>query len=257
MISNDYVNIRRVFADKLDTDKSVYRSDIKFNEKYNWRIIYKYSDMFIGCDKDISLKLEKLVKEVYDVLESFIREEKSFKSSLSPIRIGEQFPPLIKKMCRKAAIFNVGPMAAVAGAVCDYIAVGLDRYCRRLIIENGGDVFIKSNKDIDVGVFLKNENFKSKIYLKIKANQTPCGICSSSGSFGHSLSMGKSGLVVVLSKSTIGADAAATAIANKIIKPSDIEGTIEYYKKIKDVKGMLIVKDKALGIWGDIELINI
>ena len=106
-------------------------------------------------------------------------------------------------------------------------------------------------------MFLKNENFKNKIYLKIKAKQTPCGICSSSGIFGHSLSMGKSDLVVVLSKSTISADAAATAIANKITKPADIEGAIEYYKKIKDVKGMLIVKDKMLGIWGDIELMYV
>lgn len=257
MISNGYVNIKRVFADKLDTDRSIYRSDIKFDEKYNWRIVYKYSDMFISCDKDISFKLEKLVREVYDVLESFIIEEKSFKSSLSPIKIREEFPPLIKKMCQKADIFNVGPMASVAGAVCDYIAAGVDKYCHRLIIENGGDVFIKSNKDVDVGVFLKNENFKNKIYLKIKAKQTPCGICSSSGIFGHSLSMGKSDLVVVLSKSTISADAAATAIANKITKPADIEGAIEYYKKIKDVKGMLIVKDKMLGIWGDIELMYV
>jgi ApbE superfamily uncharacterized protein (UPF0280 family) len=257
MISNDYVNIKRVFADKLDTDKSAYRSSVKFNEKYNWRIIYKYSDMFIGCDKDISFRLEKLVREVYDVLESFIRKDKSFRTSLSPVKIREESPLLIKKMCQKATIFNVGPMASVAGAVCDYIAAGVDKYCHRLIIENGGDVFIKSNKDIDIGVFLKNENFKNKIYLKIKAKQTPCGICSSSGSFGHSLSMGKSDLVVVLSKSTISADAAATAIANKIIKPSDIEGTIEYYKKIKDVKGLLIVKDEKLGIWGDIELMYI
>ena len=153
MISNGYVNIKRVFADKLDTDRSMYRSDIKFDEKYNWRIVYKYSDMFISCDKDISFKLEKLVREVYDVLESFIIEEKSFKSSLSPIKIREEFPPLIKKMCQKADIFNVGPMASVAGAVCDYIAAGVDKYCHRLIIENGGDVFIKSNKDINVGCF--------------------------------------------------------------------------------------------------------
>lgn len=257
MISSDYVNIKRVFADKFDIDKSVYRDSIRFKEKYNWRIIYKYSDLFVSCDKDIGLKLERLIREVYNLLESFIREEQSFQKSLSPIKIRQQFPPLIKKMCRKAAIFNVGPMAAVAGAVCDYIAVELDKHCHRLIIENGGDVFIKSNKDVDVGVYLKNKSFKNKIYLKIKAKYTPCGICSSSGSFGHSLSMGKSDLVMVLSKSTISADAAATAIANKIIKPADIDNTIGYYKKIKDVNGILIVKDERLGIWGNIELIGI
>ncbi len=257
MISNDHVSIKKVFTDKSDIDKSVYRDSLRYKEKYNWRILYKYSDIFVSCDKDIIIKLERLIREIYNLLESFMKEEQSFQKSLSPLKIKQQFPPVIKRMCHKAAIFNVGPMAAVAGAVCDYIAAGLDKYCRRLIIENGGDVFIKSNKDVDVGVYLKNKNFMNKIYLKIRAKYMPCGVCSSSGVFGHSLSMGKSDLVTVLSKSTISADAAATAIANKIIKPADIDNTIEHYKGIKDITGILIIKDDRFGIWGNIELISI
>ncbi|HEY4695873.1 MAG TPA: hypothetical protein VIH13_03180, partial [Candidatus Hydromicrobium sp.] len=98
--------------------------------------------------------------------------------------------------------------------------------------------------------------FADKIYLKIKAGDTPCGICSSSGSFGHSLSMGSSDLVVVLAKSTISADGAATSIANKINGPGDINKTISNYKSIKDITGILVVKDDKLGVWGNIELID-
>lgn len=257
MISSENVNIKKIFAGGPDIDKSIYRDSIRYKEKHNWRIIYKYSDLLVSCDRDLSFKIGRLIKEIYDLLESFIKKEQSFQKSLSPVKIEQNFPDIIKKMCRRAAIFNVGPMAAVAGAVCEYIAAGLDRHCRRLIIENGGDVYIKSNKDVDIGVYLKNVNFKDKIYLKIKAKDTPCGVCSSSGSFGHSLSMGKSDLVAVLSKSTISADAAATAIANKIIKPSDIDENIEHYKTIKDISGILIIKDDRIGLWGNIELVNI
>ncbi len=225
------INIEKLLADKLDLDKSIYRDRVKHKEKYNWKVIYKYSDLLVSCNKDISLKLEKLIKEIYCLLESCIKEDPIFEKSLSPLKIKPDYPPVIKRMCRKAAIFNVGPMAAVAGAVCDYIASGLDRYCRRLIIENGGDIFIKSNKDIDVGVYLKNKYFADKIYLKIKAGDTPCGLCSSSGIFGHSLSMGKSDLVVVLAKSTISADGAATSIANKINSSKDIYKTINNYRR--------------------------
>lgn len=253
----DYdINIEKLFADKLGLDKSIYRDRVRQKEKYNWRIAYKYSDLLVSCNKDISLKLERLIKEIYYLLESCIKEEPSFQKSLSPLKIKPYYPPIIKKMCRKAAIFNVGPMATVAGAVCDYIASGLSKYCRRLIVENGGDVFIKSNKDIDVGVYLKNKYFADKIYLKIKAGITPCGLCSSSGSFGHSLSMGRSDLVVVLAKSTIGADGAATSIANKIKSPENVSKVINGYKDIKDITGILIVKDDRLGVWGNIELIN-
>jgi len=248
------INIKKLFAGKLDLDKSIYRNRVKYKERYNWRIVYKYSDLLVSCNKDIRLRLEKLVKEIYGFLESCIKKEPVFEKSLVPLEIREYFPPIIKRMCRKAAIFNVGPMATVAGAVCDYIASGLDRHCRRLIIENGGDIFIKSNRDVDIGIYLKNKYFADKICLKIKAGDTPCGICSSSGIFGHSLSMGCSDLVVVLAKSTISADGAATSIANKINTTEDINKTITEYKNIKDITGILVVKDDKLGVWGNVEL---
>jgi len=257
MINNCDINIKKILTSKLGIDKSVYRDRVRYKEKYNWRIVYKYSDLLVSSNKDVSFKLERLIKEIYGLLESCIKEEPSFQKSLSPVEVKQHYPPVIKKMCRAASVFNVGPMATVAGAVCDYIASGLNKYCSRLIIENGGDVFIKSSKDVDVGVYLKNKNFADKIFLKIKAKDTPCGLCSSSGNFGHSLSLGKSDLVVVLSRSTINADGAATSIANKIKSSTDISRTIERYKKIKDVEGILIVKDAGLGIWGNIELVNI
>ena len=108
---------------------------------------------------------------------------------------------------------------------------------------------------MNISVYLKNKYFADKIYLKIKAGDTPCGICSSSGIFGHSLSLGRADLVAVLAKSTISADGATTSIANKITTPGDIDKTITDYKKIKDITGILVIKDDKLGIWGNIELI--
>lgn len=248
------ISIEKLFTGKPDLDKSIYRNRIKYKERYNWRITYKYSDLLISCNKDVSLRLERLIKEIYDLLEFCIKKEPAFEKSLVPLEIKEYYPPIIRRMCRKAAIFDVGPMATVAGAVCDYIAADLDSHCRRLIIENGGDIFIKSNRDVDISVYLKNKYFADKIYLKIKAGNTPCGICSSSGIFGHSLSLGRADLAAVLARSTISADGAATAIANKITTPGDIDKTITDYKNKKDITGILVIKDDKLGVWGNIEL---
>jgi uncharacterized protein len=250
-------NFIKIFEGVPDLDKSIYRNRIKKREKYNWHINYKYSDLLVSSDRDVSVRLGKAVREVYKLLESVIEVEPSFQKSLSPVNIKRHYPPIVKKMCREASIYNVGPMATVAGAVCDYIASELKHHCSNLIIENGGDVFIKSSRDIDVGVYSRNKDFTDKIYLRVKAKDTPCGICSSSGIFGHSLSMGKSDLVTVLSKSVISADGAATSIANRISNPDDINGIIEDYRKIKDIRGVLIIKGNKLGIWGNIELMNI
>ncbi len=253
-MENYEINISSIFPDKFDMDKNIYRNSIKYAEKYNWHIVYKYSDLIVSCNRDVIGKIRSLLIEAYDLLESLIDKEPYFGKSLSPIKAKEDYPPIAKKMCEKAEIFNVGPMATVAGAICDYVASGLRGQCSRLIIENGGDVFIKSNRDVDVGVYVKSKIFKDRIYLKIRSKDTPCGLCSSSGIFGHSLSMGNADLVVVLSGSTISADGAATSIANSIEKEVDINKVIELYKEKKDIRGILIVKGEGIGIWGKIEL---
>ena len=251
----DDFNIIELFGSKLDIDREVYRKKTKGEGKYNWRVIYKYSDIVVSCDRDIRVELEKLIKDFYRIIESFIKLNPSFQKSLSPVTARPGYPPIIGEMCKRALVFNVGPMATVAGAVCDYIAGNLTLPISHLVIENGGDLYIKSKKDVDIGIYVKNKHFKDKINLKIKAAQTPCGLCSSSGSFGHSLSLGKSDLVSVLADTATGADGAATSAGNKIDTAGDISKIINIYKDIKEIKGLLIIKDSRIGIWGNIELI--
>ena len=106
----------------------------------------------------------------------------------------------------------------------------------------------------DVGLYIKDSRLKNSLCLNIERGQTPCGLCSSSGRFGHSLSLGKSDLVTVMGDSAIIADAAATAAANTIRDEKDIEGAITIYRKKKGIKGILIVKEKRIGLWGNIQL---
>ncbi len=93
-----------------------------------------------------------------------------------------------------------------------------------------------------------------KIGLEIDARDTPLGICTSSGTVGHSLSYGKSDAVVVLSASTALADAAATAIGNRVNQSADIDAAIEFGRSIDGLKGIVIVVGKSVGAWGDVKL---
>jgi len=250
------LTIRDITGEKIDLDRSIYRCCVKNKEKYAWLLSYYYTDILISSNKNIKSRIEKPLKKIYEILNVCIKNEASFLKSLSPIKIKPFFPEIIKEMCAKSAVFNVGPMAAVAGTINEYIASYLQKYCDILIIENGGDIFIKAERDLNVGIYVKNPNFKDKIALKINAKNMPCGLCSSSGTFGHSFSMGKCDLAVVLAKSAITADAAATAFANSISCEDDISGSIAYFKGFEDIKGLLAVKDKKIGAWGAIEFLS-
>ena len=90
---------------------------------------------------------------------------------------------------------GVGPMAAVAGAIAEFVGEELLAYSPEVIIENGGDIYIKSLKKRVVGIYAGNSPLTGKIGLEIEGKETPIGICTSSGTVGHSLSFGRADAV--------------------------------------------------------------
>ncbi|MCJ7768867.1 MAG: UPF0280 family protein, partial [Dehalococcoidales bacterium] len=159
-----------------------------------------------------------------------------------------------REMATAAAKVDVGPMAAVAGAIAQFVGEELILYSSEVIIENGGDIYLKSLKDRTVAIYAGGSPLSGKIGLEIKAAETPLSICTSSGTVGHSLSLGKADAVVVASKSATLADAAATAICNIIIQPEDIQAGIEFAKHIEGLLGVVIIKDDKIGIWGNLTI---
>jgi ApbE superfamily uncharacterized protein (UPF0280 family) len=238
-----------------DTDRNIYRNNVKTGGKYHWKITYQYSDLLLSSDKNIAGLIEKPLKDIYRYLNKCFKEDPVFLRSLSPVRINPGYPEIIKKMCLLSAEFNVGPMAAVAGTVNEFLAERINKYCGNLIIENGGDLYLRSKNDRILGIYVKNKYFKDSISIRIKAANMPCGVCASSGTFGHSLSLGKCDLAVVMSKSAITADAAATAVANSISCKDDILASIEHFRNCRGIDGLLLIKEDQIGLWGNIELV--
>jgi hypothetical protein len=237
-----------------DSDRNIYRNNVQTREKYNWKIKYHYSDLLLSSDKNIVSLTKEPLKEIYCYLHRCFKEDHAFLKSLSPVSIKPGYPEIIKKMCLLSAEFNVGPMAAVAGTVNEFLAEKMNQYCGSLIIENGGDLYLRSKKDRILGIYVKNKYFKDGISIRIKSENMPCGVCASSGTFGHSLSLGKCDLAVVLSKSAITADAAATAVANSISCKDDLLKSIEHFRNCRGIDGLLLIKEDQIGLWGNIEL---
>ncbi len=235
-------------------NREVYRSRVTGKEKFSWRVIYRNTELVISSNLDLKDHILQPLVDIYRKLEFVIDNDPAFLKSLSPVKIRPFYPPEIKKMCKLSSEFNVGPMAAVAGMVNDYLASCLPGSARNLFIENGGDLYIKSSREVITGIYVNNPFFKDRLSLKIKAVSTPCGLCSSSGILGHSLSFGKCDLAAVLSRSSISADAAATAIANKVSVAEDVKKVLDKYRRFDSIQGILIIKDDRIGVWGEFEL---
>lgn len=216
-------------------------------------IDYKETHLSVSADKFDKNKVEDYLASLYDELERYIGKNVFFASSLEPVEVKEDAPEIVRKMALAAEAAGVGPMASVAGAFAQCVGEFiLKAGAREVVIENGGDIYLKLASERVVGIYAGDSEFSNKIALKIKPDETPYGVCTSSGTLGHSLSFGEADAVTVVADSAMLADAAATAVANEVVGEDGVEKALEKAKKIKGIRGALIIKGGDLAAWGNL-----
>ena len=233
---------KRVYRDKMQADGLVY-----------YRVVEYETDLLIASETDQTDLMRRQVHETRKILENYGEAVPEFFTALEPIPVLQCDPTMNKRMKTAAAAVGVGPMAAVAGAVYASVGGALLKQSKEVIVENGGDLFIKTDKIRRVAIEAGRSAFKD-LALKIKPAAHPIGICTSSGTVGHSLSFGRADAATVISEDVYLSDAAATALGNRVRTHEDMAGAIEWIKGIAGIKGVLIIVDNRMGAWGEIEL---
>lgn len=236
-------------------EERIYRLLINKDNLTSYNIKIAESDLFISSDTNLADQaLMSLVKHRYS-LEYYIKNHPEFSTSLLPLSKDNLAPPIVRDMLIKSNTCVVGPMAAVAGAISEFVGYDLFNQTENLIIENGGDIFLRSKTRLTVAIFAGESALSYKIKVAIKPEETPLGICTSSATVGPSLSFGKADAVCVISKSATLADAAASAIGNRVKTEKDIKIALNYGIKIPGVKGIIIIYGNDMGAIGEVELV--
>jgi len=91
--------------------------------------------------------------------------------------------------------------------------------------------------------------------LSIRPEDTPLGVCTSSGTVGSALSLGSADAVVILAPSAILADAVATAAGNQVQTKDDVQKAAEFAAGIEGVTGAVVIKDDRLAACGKLKLV--
>ncbi|MBA7570839.1 hypothetical protein ES708_12592 [subsurface metagenome] len=236
---------------------TAYRKLVKNKGLVSFEVMVKETNILFSAERLLREEaVESILRHRHD-LESYIELYPLFLSTLKPYPVTESMPPIVRTMAEAGIEAGVGPMAAVAGAMADYVGKDLLEFSHEIIVENGGDIFIKTNTEKAVNIYCEKSQFGSGIGIKIDPEQTPIGICSSSGTTGHSFSFGKADLVTILAGSSALADAVATSVCNRVKAKSDVEGAIAFCQSIPAVKGIIIIIDDYLSAWGDIKTTTI
>ncbi|MCX5708621.1 MAG: UPF0280 family protein [Candidatus Omnitrophica bacterium] len=241
----------------LKYQKRFYRKWYYPRDLFSKIVVFRETDLQILCDKLIEAdyvlaRVEKYRRQI----ELYICRDEKFLSSLKPLTVELTAPMIVREMAASSRKANVGPMAAVAGAIAEYIGKDLLRKgAKTVIIENGGDIFLKTERPVKVGLFAGKTKLLSRLKLKIKPQDTPLGICASSGTIGHSLSFGYADCVVIIAQNALLADATATATANRVRDKKDLESAVKFARSIKGIRGVAIILKNNLASWGEIEFV--
>jgi ApbE superfamily uncharacterized protein (UPF0280 family) len=232
-----------------------YRDWTNTKDLYLTRLAEKETDLQILTDKPVDGDFLKERIHLYRCqIEDYISKDKRFLTALKPVEVELNAAPIVREMAQAAKKANVGPMASVAGAIAQFIGRDLlRRGYREVIIENGGDIFLKSRNIRIIRIYTGKKKLYKNLSLKIKPKDTPLGICTSSGTIGHSLSFGRADAAVILSKRASLADAVATATANRVKSSKDLDKVAGFTKSIKGVLGAVIIIKSKLICWGKLE----
>ena len=244
-----------------------YREWVKRAGLASFTVSVGESDLLIRARKDLSAQAEAALRHVRAEIESEIARVPEFETSLTPLPCPLGEPPggtakqrlavgaPVRWMYEAAERCGVGPMAAVAGAVAQVVGEALLEDSPEIIVENGGDIYARLDRPIEVGLFAGERSpFTGKLRLRIDGSGRPLGICTSSGTVGHSLSFGKADAVVAVAPDATLADAAATAICNRVKTPQDVAAVLESDKEHALLDGLLICLENKIGAWGNVKL---
>ena len=166
-------------------------------------------------------------------------------------------------MTQASQISDTGPMSSVAGSINEVCLEYLEKYDTKFsLIENGGDIALKTYKKSVIALYDGNSVYSESLAFKLKAKKNGYGVCTSSGTFGHSKSFGESDATIVFAENASIADGLATRIGN-CANGDDDESIVnnalenaECYREYFD--GVMIIKNDIMAKVGHIpEIVKI
>ena len=235
-------------------EERFYRRHVCSGDLLAYEVKVAQTDLYVSTDANIYDIALDVVHKYRNYIENYIKQVPHFLTSLQPLEMDLFAPKIIQDMLFFSKIAGVGPMATVAGAMAEYVGSELCHFSKNVIIENGGDNYLNAGKEVFVSIHAGKSPLSDKIILKIMPDKMPKGVCTSSGTIGHSLSFGRADAVCVLADSAILADAAATALGNQVHDKGSIENVLGHGMEMNGVKGVVIILGKAMGVCGDVVL---
>lgn len=245
----------------MSYEPRTYRKRSARNGLTYFSVAWLETDLWIGVDTgaffaDLPQQVRQEISLLRQELNCYIARQPDFLHSFSPVKLLPAAPKIACTMATAAKAGGVGPMAAVAGAFAETVGKYLTRQiaAREIIVENGGDIYLHTQTEALIGIYAGDSPLSQQLALRIQPEQMPLGICTSAGTVGPSISLGKTDATVTLAVSAALADAYASTLGNLVLTADDIAAALAVAPTLPGLLGCVIILGDKLGAWGQVEL---
>ena len=235
-------------------EERFYRGVAKPSDLTCYEVKIKETDLLCCTTENMEDFIEGRVLFYRNQLEEYIRMRPAFKDSLLPVDHDPLAPLMVREMIEASRVLGIGPMATVAGAMAEYVGKDIAHLSPEYLIENGGDIALRTKRERLAMIYAKNSPFSERIAIRIRPDDEPYGVCTSSGTVGPSLSFGRADAVCIIGRSALFADGLATRVGNAVGRKEDIPEAIDKGKGYPGVIGILVILGDHIGLWGDVEI---
>ncbi len=221
------------------------------NGLFYLRTTHREADLLIASERisAINSGLARFIKE-RALIQRFLEKHPEFVYSLEPMEVEEDAPPAIILSAESSKKAGVGPMASLPGALADLaLEAMVNDGAEAAIVENGGEVSIKVNREVTVGVYTGRElNFG----LVLNEYSRRIGISTSSSSVSHALSFGEAYATVVVADNAALADAVSTRVGNAVKSEcrETLEDAVRLALSIEGVQGCVVYSGGLISFGG-------
>lgn len=239
----------------------LYREAMGNKRWESFTAAHRQTDLWIAVDKrsfhpNIRNYVSDRIRHYRAILDGHIAEHPDFLTSLTPIAHPFGVHPLIAEMAEASNIAGTGPMSAVAGALAERICHDIISQfgAQEVIVENGGDIFMKLTEPATVSIYAGNSPLSEKLALTPDAAHSPLSLCCSSSTVGHALSFGTADACMVACRSGALADALATAFCNMVKTDESVQEVTQKALEMKEVMAIVIIRGNKVGVGGQLKV---
>jgi len=229
----------------------------KSDDLVKFTVVEEETTLIIQAEKNLYDNALASLLKYHSDLKKYMAGDSHFARTLSPHRVRYDAPPIIKEIAHATRKARIGPRAAFAGAIAEFVGRDLLAFTNEIVLENGGVAFLKINRAGKRKIYAGNSVLSEKIALEVDPRPKAFSVCNLAGDNGHFSGFGKADAVIVIAENALLAQAGATAISNVVKNVSTIEGGLKLARQIKSLDGVVIIKDDQVGLQGKVKIVPI